>query len=153
MRKTIVLGISLILLQIPLLAYVLLHERTWGGADRDGANGVALGPDGSVYVTGETRSFGEGDGDAFLLKYNARGRLQWQRTYGTVPDPENSGEEAGIDIAAAPDGSGVVVLGNYRNGNIFLAKFDPDGNLIWDRTWGGNQEGAAAIAIAPDGTI
>ena len=60
MRKTIVLGTSLILLQIPLLAYVLLQERTWGGPDRDGANGVAVASDGSVYVTGETRSFGAG---------------------------------------------------------------------------------------------
>ena len=153
MRKTILLGTSLILLQIPLLAYVLLHERTWGGTDRDGAGGVAVAADGSVYVTGVTRSFGAGGDDAFLLKYNANGVLQWQRTYGTAPDAENSGSEMGIDVAAAPDGSGVVVLGNYRDGNIFLAKFNPAGTLIWDRTWGGNQEGASAIAIAPNGTI
>ena len=153
MRKTILLGTSLILLQVPLLAYVLLHERTWGGVDRDGANGVAVATDGSVYVTGVTRSFGAGGEDAFLLKYNSSGVLQWQRTYGTAPDAENSGSEIGIDVAAAPDGSGVVVLGNYRDGNIFLAKFSPAGALLWDRTWGGNQEGASAIAIAADGTI
>ena len=152
MRKTILLGTTLILLQIPLLAYVLLHERTWGGPDRDGAQGVAVASDGSVYVTGETRSFGAGDGDAFLLKYNASGVLQWQRTYGTAPDLDNSGEEAGIDVAVAPDG-GVVVLGNYRDGNIFLAKFSPAGNLLWDLTWGGNQEGASAIDIAANGII
>ena len=153
MRKTILLGASLILIQIPLLAYVLLHERTWGGVDRDGANGVAVATDGSVYVTGVTRSFGAGGDDAFLLKYNSSGVLQWQRTYGTAPDAENSGSEIGIDVAAAPDGSGVIVLGNYRDGNIFLAKFSPAGALLWDRTWGGNQEGASAIAIAADGTI
>ena len=75
MRKTIVLGTALVLLQIPLLAYVLLQERTWGGPERDGAQGVAVAGDGSVYVTGETRSFGAGGGDAFLLKYNASGAL------------------------------------------------------------------------------
>ena len=58
MRKTIVLGAILIALQIPLLAYVFLQERTWGGFERDGANGVAVAGDGSVYVTGSTRSFG-----------------------------------------------------------------------------------------------
>ena len=152
MRKTILLGTSLILVQFPLLAYVLVHERTWGGIDRDGANGVAVAADGSVYVTGVTRSFGAGGEDAFLLKYNASGVLQWQRTYGTAPDAESSGLEIGLDIAVAPDGS-IVVLGNYRDGNIFLAKFDPAGNLRWDRTWGGNQEGASAIAIASNGTI
>ena len=68
------------------------------------------------------------------------------------PEPENSGEEAGIDVAVAPD-NGIVVLGNYRDGNIFLAKFNADGDLVWDLTWGSGQEGASAIDIAPDGTI
>ena len=77
----------------------------------------------------------------------------WQRTYGTAPDELNSGEESGIDIAVPPDNSGIVVLGNYRDGNIFLAKFSTEGAVIWDLTWGGNQEGATAVAIAPDGTI
>jgi len=111
MRKTIVLGTTLILLQIPLQAHVLLQQRTWGGADRDGANGVAVAGDGSVYVTGSTRSFGVGDDDAMLLKYAPNGTLLWQLTYGTAPDPSNSGQESGIDVAVAPDNSGVVVLG------------------------------------------
>jgi hypothetical protein len=153
MRKTIAVGLTLILLQIPLLAYVLLQERTWGGPERDGAQGVAVAGDGSVYVTGETRSFGAGGGDAFLLKYNASGTLEWQRTYGTAPDDLNSGEEAGIDVAVAPDNSGVLVVGNYRDGNIFLAKFSPTGFLLWDLTWGGNLEGASAVAVATNGTI
>jgi hypothetical protein len=45
------------------------------------------------------------------------------------------------------------MLGNYRDGNIFLAKFSTDGTVIWDLTWGGSQEGASALAIAPNGTI
>ena len=131
---------------------MLLQERTWGGPERDGAQGVAVAQDGSVYVTGETQSFGAGGSDAFLLKYHASGALQWQRTYGTAPDAENSGSEAGIDVAVTQD-AGVVVLGNYRDGNIFLAKFSDAGDLVWDVTWGGNQEGASAIDIAADGTI
>ena len=158
MRKTIVLATALILFQISLLAYVFQQERTWGGPDRDGANGVAVAGDGSVYVTGETRSFGagSGDSDAFLLKYNASGALLWQRTYGTAPDDLNSGMEAGIDVAVAPDNSGVLVVGNYRDSNIFLAKFSPAGDLLWDLTWGATpqaQEFANAIAVAANGTI
>ena len=153
MRKTIVLGTTLLMLQAPMAADVLLQQRTWGGPDRDGANGVAVAADGSVYVTGSTRSFGAGGDDAMLLKYGADGTLLWQLTYGTAPDPSNSGEESGIDVAVAPDNSGVLVLGNYRDGNIFLAKFTPAGVRLWDRTWGGNNEAASAIAVAADGTI
>jgi hypothetical protein len=152
MRKTIVIGSALLLLQIPLMAYVLVQERTWGGPERDGAQGVAVAGDGSVYVTGGTRSFGEGGDDAFLLKYGANGALLWQRTYGTAPDDLSSGEESGIDVAVAPD-NGVLVLGNYRDGNIFLAKFSAAGALSWDLTWGANQEAASALAVATDGTI
>ena len=54
--------------------------------------------------------------------------LLWQRTDGTAADELNSGAESGIDVAIAPDNSGVVVLGNYRDGNIFLAKFSPAGS-------------------------
>src|SRR6188768_840881 len=123
MRKTMAVGLTLILIQVPLLAYVLLQQRTWGGPDRDGAHGVAVAADGSVYVTGSTRSFGAGGEDAVLLKYGTNGSLIWQRTYGTAPDDLNSGVESGIGVAVAPDGSGVVMLGNYRDGNIFVAKF------------------------------
>jgi len=153
MRKTIVLGTTLLMLQAPMAAHVLLQQRTWGGPERDGANGVAVASDGSVYVTGSTRSFGAGGDDAMLLKYGADGTLLWQRTYGTAPDPLNSGEESGIGVAVAPDNSGVVVLGNYRDGNIFLAKFTPAGVRLWDHTWGGNNEGASSVAIAANGTI
>jgi beta-propeller uncharacterized protein DUF5122 len=41
---------------------------------------VDVAPDGSVYVAGTTLSFGAGDRDAFLLKYNTDGTLAWQRT-------------------------------------------------------------------------
>jgi len=152
MRKTIVLATTLALLQIPLLAYVLLQERTWGGLERDGAQGVAAAADGAVYLTGSTRSFGQGGDDAFLLKYGPDGALLWQRTYGTAPDENNAGEESGIDVEVAPDNT-VVVLGNFRDGNIFLAKFTTAGELLWDLTWGDHREGAGALAIAPDGTI
>src|SRR5262245_41789504 len=53
-----VAGLALILNTFTLLAYDLQQERTWGGVDRDGAQGVAAAADGSVYVTGGTRSFG-----------------------------------------------------------------------------------------------
>ena len=155
MRKTIVLGTTLILLQIPLLAYLLLQERTWGGPLRDGAQGVAVDSSGNVYVTGSTRLVAPNEfehDDAFLLKYSPTGVLLWQLTYGNLPTPDDSNIESGIGVAVAGT-TGVVVLGNYGDGNIFLAKFSPDGGLVWERTWGTNREAAGAIAIAPTGTI
>ncbi len=59
MRKTIMLGTILSLFQIPLLAYVLLQERTWGGPERDGAQGIAVAGDGSVDTSWEVRGASE----------------------------------------------------------------------------------------------
>ena len=75
MKKTVVIGTALLLVQIPLIALVLLQERTWGGPQFDEGSGVATARDNSAYVTGTTLSFGAGDRDAFLLKYNATGVL------------------------------------------------------------------------------
>ena len=67
----------------PLLAYVLQQERTWGGADRDGAQGVWLLPPTTAFTSREERrcpgQLRRGvlgnyrDGDIFLAKFSTRG--------------------------------------------------------------------------------
>jgi hypothetical protein len=137
MRKAMLLATTLVVVQIPLVALVVSQERTWGGLNEDGAADVVVALDGSVYVTGTTLSFGVGGNDAFLLKYSPDGILEWQRAYGTTPSPINSGQEFGSGVAVASDGS-VYTTGQFTEGNIFLLKFDPAGNLLWQRKWGDN---------------
>jgi uncharacterized delta-60 repeat protein len=124
-------------------------ERTWGGASGDNAQGVAVGSDGSIYVTGITLSFSAAEDEAFLLKYAPDGTLLWQKLY--------SGERSvvGRDVAVHTDATGadaVYVTGGFFNA-AFLARFDTDGNLIWQRSWGGTSEHTEAVAVAPDGSI
>ena len=152
MRKPLLVTTALVVVDVALIALVLLQERTWGGLAADEAQDVAVALDGSLYVTGTTFSFGVGGQDAFLLKYAPDGTLLWQRTYGTTPSPINSGQESGAGVAAAPDGS-VYVTGQFTGGNIFLLKFDPDGNLTWQRTWGDNGVGPAGVVVASDHSI
>jgi hypothetical protein len=154
MTKTVLFGAGLILFQLPLLGMVLTQERTWGGPDVDEGSGVATAPDDSVYVTGTTLSFGAGDRDAFLLKYDATGALVWQRTYGTPPTiPFLRADEFAQGVAAAPDGSAVYIAGQFGNGSVFLVKFDPDGGLVWQRTWGDNGNFTNGVAVAADGSV
>src|SRR5207247_10876569 len=37
--------------------------------------------------------------------------------------------------------------------NLFLTKFDPAGNLLWQRTWGTNGNVANAVKVAADGSV
>src|SRR5437660_172502 len=138
MRKPILwITSALALAQISLVAISLSQQITWGGPDIDQGSDVAVASDGGVYVTGTTQSFGAGGRDAFLLKFAVDGSLAWQRTYGTAPTQFTTGDEFGQGVAGAPDGS-AYITGEFGEGNLFLAKFDVGGNLLWQRTWGDN---------------
>lgn len=136
-------------------------ERTWGGSNLDRAQGIAIAPDGNVYVGGYTGSFGtgaaDGDWDVFLLKYDAAGTLLWQRTWGQ--DQLSGSRQAldddyALDIALGPDGS-VHLAGVYSGGGVLVIKMDGDGNVIWTTSW--NHSTAfgfgQSIAVAGDGSV
>ena len=152
MRKTIVFGLGLLLVQIPLLALTLLQERTWGGADHDDASGVAAAADGSVYVAGTTVS-ADGDRDVFLLKYGPDRALVWERTYGSPLNQETGfDDEFGAGLAVAADGS-AYVTGGFGTGVLFVAKFSAAGELLWDSTWGENGTIATGAAVDSNGNL
>jgi uncharacterized delta-60 repeat protein len=127
----------------------LILQKTWGGSGGDWARSVAVRPDGGIYVVGETTSFEASGGlDAFVLKYDRHGQLGWQRTWGG-----KLGDGA-WDAAVSPDG-GIYVVGETRSFEVgggldaSILKYDSDGNLIWDKTWGANDledaQGVAAV--------
>jgi outer membrane protein assembly factor BamB len=74
----------------------LLWQRTWGGTLGETALGVATSGDGaSVYIIGQTLSFGAGNIDAFLVKFDASGNLVWQRTLGRSNQRDGTGRGSG----------------------------------------------------------
>lgn len=103
---------------------------------------VGADPAGNVYVAGETTGvLGEahlGGSDAFLIKYDAAGNLQWTEQFGT--------EESELAWGVSADGLGnVFVVGDtygafaaeylgYRD--VFLRKYDSDGVHAWTRQIG-----------------
>ena len=46
----------------------LVWSKTWGGSNYDSGSDLAVGPDGSIYVTGYTYSYSSGECDIFVLK-------------------------------------------------------------------------------------
>jgi hypothetical protein len=156
--KTLLAGLglaSLMLTQGPAHGQTLLSETTWGGAGADVATAVATGPDGSTYLVGSTDSFavdpfGQPATRMFIVK-RSNGELAWQRIWNGptivgVTDPS---------ATVAPDGS-IYVAGITADGggDAVLLKFDPDGNLLWSRSWGGAQfDSAGAVAAHSDGSV
>ena len=125
---------------------------TLGGSGDDYGRSVAVGPDGSVYVVGDTESAGAGRSDLLIAKFNSSGTLQWQKTLG------GSGYEYCRSVAIGPDGSMYVVGDTESAGagkyDILIAKFNSSGTLQWQKTLGGSDSDYGyAVAVGPDGSV
>jgi hypothetical protein len=145
--------------------------RTWGGEYWDQGSSVAIDGSGAVYVTGmfeSTVDFDPGPGvdnhtsneDAFVSKFDPDGNFVWARTW------EGSGISRGLSIAI--DGTANVYVTGIFNGTVdfdpgtgvdnhtlggtFLSKVDPNGNLVWARTWGGPDFYPRGSSVAIDGS-
>jgi hypothetical protein len=87
---------------------------------------VAQTTDGGYVIAGETKSYGAGESDAWLIKTDASGDTMWTRTYG------GSDIEVGCSVAQTADGGYVIagLTGSYGAGNwdAWLVKTDSTGN-------------------------
>jgi hypothetical protein len=106
-------------------------EKTHGGEQMDYARAGAITPDNRFIVAAVTRSVGQGEEDVRLIKLDMRGEIEWDKTYG--------GMRAEHVTAIIPDSDNGCVITGWTNSkgngkeNIFLARFDRKGNLLWER--------------------
>lgn len=125
----------------------------------DSCQGVAVDDLGNVYCAGLTYSdLGEYNGgglDAFVMKLNPSGNVEWIKQLGTasVPGGDTSGDEYCHGVAV--DSSGYVYCAGSTSGDLgeangggdedaFVMKLDPSGNVVWIKQLG-------AITSVPGG--
>ncbi len=125
-----------------------------GGKGHDKTRCIAVDTAGNVFLAGEfvgVSQFGAhtltsaGDMDFFLAKCSPDGKFLWARSaggsgidrgYGVATDAAGNCYVTGHHQSTNATFSGVAVpnAGDY---DIFIAKYDPDGKLLWVRTAGG----------------
>jgi len=136
----------------------LLSQTTWGGPGVDAAGGLAVSGDGSAYLTGlsdsfATDQFGQPRPVIFTVKFAPDGSLSWQRIWN---GPTVFGSFGSPASALAPDGSVYVAGTTTLNADeAVVLKFDPAGNLIWQRALaaGTAAQESAAVATGADGSV
>ena len=112
-----------------------LWNRTWGGPSTDIGYGIWGDEFENIYTCGYTYSFGAGDMDLVLVKWDSRfGNKDWNRTWG--------GESAEIAWGVWGDGTSIYTCGNtdsFGTGDddLVLVAWDRFGNKLWNSTWGG----------------
>ena len=150
----------------------------WGhhyGDNQDqSGNGVAVGADGGIVITGGMIgkcNFGDGNFDAktknnvFVAKLHADGTHQWSHDYGSDAD-----NQVGYGVAVDPAlnilvvgylkgtlsfGGGAPMLSDSANANsgntdIFVAKLSANGAGVWARSFGDlNDQTAWAVTADP----
>ncbi len=139
-----------------------IWAKNIGGPKSDGVNSFALDGSGNIYLTGsfyETVDFDPGSGtanlwsngqnDVFIAKYDNNGNYVWAKSVGaSYYDYSYS-----IDLDASGN---VYITGDFHltvdfdpgpgtasltanNRDIFIAKYDKNGNYIWAKNMGGGK--------------
>ncbi len=155
-----------------------------GGTDDDAASSLAIAPDGYLYITGSfrgTASFGlspnqvtltsAGIDDAFIAKYDASGNFIWVRQAGGI--------DQDVPFAIAVDALNNPVITGYFSrtlnfinavpatsvtannstqtpavSDIFVAKYDPSGAVLWARKGGSStHDYAYGVSIGASNSV
>jgi len=109
----------------------------WSGTDDEEGFSVISDLDNNIYVGGYTKSYGAGDEDLLLVKFNNLGQELWNATWGgtgrdsgrcVVVDSENNVYLLGITNSSGAGGD-----------DICLLKYNSSGDLEKEIIWGTNE--------------
>jgi len=152
--------------------------------DADLGTSVAVDNSGNAYVTGyfnasnlhfgeftltrvDSTSFGN---DIFVVKYDGSGNVLWaksaggigvsgyQRSTSITTDNANNCYVVGYFLPASIQFGNYTLLNEDSTGSghdIFIAKYDPSGNVLWAKRAGGegNDDGANSVATDASGNV
>jgi hypothetical protein len=129
-------------------------DRTFGGTNSDVMNHIVPTSDGGYLLGGRSNSNASGDKtensrgneDFWIIKVNANGVKQWDKTFG------GTGDDIGTAIVSTPDNAFLIGGGSNSNASgeksensrggadYWILKMDTNGNKQWDKTIGGSGE-------------
>ncbi|MBK8683322.1 MAG: putative metal-binding motif-containing protein [Bacteroidetes bacterium] len=137
-------------------------EKTYGGSFEELAKDIEITSDGNYIIVGGTNSSdgdvaeNKGSSDYWIIKLNPFGEIIWEKTYGS------SELEGAYDVQEVSDGGFIVagytvgndgdVTENKGDRDYWIIKLDSEGELEWQKTYGGsNTDEAYSIVEKPGG--
>ncbi len=115
-----------------------IWRTSMGGDSWDCAFSVIQATDGGYVTVGGSESYGNGNGDIWLIKTDENGNIEWDHTFGI-----DNIFECGREVHQI-DSNGFIIAGvrvDFSNGDDgYLIKTDGLGNLIWEKMLGGEAD-------------
>lgn len=117
-----------------------LAQETWriayGAYGPEEGRSVKVVSDGNIVVAGSTGSFGSGASDIYMLKIDPSGVVLWSRTIGGAMI------EQANDLVQLSDGGWLVIGSTNSSGGEggydgLLVRTDAEGQVLWERQYGG----------------
>jgi hypothetical protein len=128
----------------------MLWQKTFGNKLDDRSWDLDKTVDGGFIIVGETEPRKTGERDALLIKTDANGNVQWQKTYG------GPGDDRCFSIRQAADGGFIFCGITYSFGagdrDAYVVKTDAQGIVKWSKTFGGEKSDVAhSVRLTSDG--
>lgn len=129
-------------------------EKTFGGTGRDELRALQVTRDGGYILAGHSASpssgnksaapFAAGTSDIWVVKIDASGNKQWDRSFGgddveeasAVVQTSDGGYLVGGHAASAASGN--KASGSFGYFDYWLVKLDSAGNQLWEKAFGGS---------------
>ena len=114
-----------------------LWTRTYGGTGSDWGGFVQQTADGGYILAGDTYSFDDPDGDAYLIKTDGSGDTLWTRSYGGTE------YDRAFHVLQMPDDGYLLTCRTQSFGdadmNGYLIRTSSTGDTLWTKVIGGAQ--------------
>jgi len=128
-------------------------NKTYGGPEPDRVYALVETSGGGYAIAGETASVNVGNYDFWLVKTDANGNMEWNKTYGKATgEGANSlieTSDGGFALAGATTHFGIFAK---PYSDFWLVKTDAYGNMEWNQTYGKEEtEIAQSLVETSDG--
>ena len=122
---------------------------TYGGAGADFGYSVTVANDNGFIIAGATAPAGAGYSDAYLIKTDSTGLLEWEETYGGGED------DRAYAVTESGDGgyvlSGITSSFGHGKVDVYVVKTNPIGQAVWQETYGGSQSDYSRAIVRESG--
>ena len=122
-----------------------IWEKFFGGPHIDWGEAICSATTNFFYIVGTTYSFGNGNGDVWIVKMDINGNKIWDKTFGGALWD-------GAEDCCSEDGNCVIAgwTASFAQGkqDAYIIKVSNNGELIWEKSFGGEMDDFANAVCA-----